>query len=93
MDATDDVSCRPNFAMAIYPGHRMVTENSFALQQDVKNHLSKQTPPTFLLQSEDDKVDGVKQALLYYAGLKQAGVAAATFRATTVTISVLFYFL
>jgi acetyl esterase/lipase len=41
----------------------------------VKTHLSKQTPPTFLLQNEDDKVDGVKQALSYYAGLRQAGVS------------------
>ncbi len=74
IDAADDVSCRPDFAIAIYPGHLMVAENSFALQQDVKNHLSKQTPPTFLLQNEDDKVDGVEQALSYYAGLKRAEV-------------------
>jgi acetyl esterase/lipase len=32
VDATDDVSCRPDFAIAIYPGHLMVEENSFALQ-------------------------------------------------------------
>jgi acetyl esterase/lipase len=74
VDATDDISCRPDFAIAIYPGHLAVDENSFALQQDVKSHLSKQTPPTFLLQNEDDEVDGVEQALSYYAGLKQAGV-------------------
>jgi len=74
VDATDDVSCRPDFAIAIYPGHLAVDENSFALQQDVKSHLSRQTPPTFLLQNEDDEIDGVEQALSYYAGLKQAGV-------------------
>ena len=74
MDATDDVSCRPDFAIAIYPGHLMVAKNSFALQKDIKDHLSRQTPPTFLLQNEDDEVDGVEQALAYYAGLKQTGV-------------------
>ncbi len=74
VDAVDDVSCRPDFAIAIYPGHLKVARNSFALQKDIKDHLSKQTPPTFLLQSEDDAVDGVEQALSYYAGLKQAGV-------------------
>ena len=74
VDAVDDVSCRPDFAIAIYPGHLMVAENSVALQQDVKSHLSKQTPSTFLLQNEDDEVDGVEQALSYYFGLKQAGV-------------------
>jgi dipeptidyl aminopeptidase/acylaminoacyl peptidase len=52
----------------------MVAQNSFALQHDVKSHLSRQIPPTFLLQNEDDAVDGVEQALSYYAGLKQAGV-------------------
>lgn len=72
--AADDMSYRPDFAIAIYPGHLAVDENSLALQQDVRSHLSKQTPPTFLLQNEDDKLDGVEQALSYYAGLKQAGV-------------------
>ncbi len=74
VDAIDDVSCRPDFAIAIYPGHLMVAKNSFTLQKDIKDHLSRQTPPTFLLQNEDDEVDGVEQALAYYAGLKQTGV-------------------
>lgn len=74
VDAADDLSCRPDFAIAIYPGHLSANENKIALQRDVKSHLSKQTPPTFLLQNEDDDVDGVEQALSYYIGLKQAGV-------------------
>ena len=36
--------------------------------------ISAQTPPTFLLQNEDDPVDGVQQALSYYIVLKKAGV-------------------
>jgi len=75
IDAADRTSCRPDFAIAIYPGHLAVDENSFALTSDIKTHLSKATPPTFILQNEDDEVDGVQQALSYYAGLKQAGVA------------------
>ena len=74
IDATDDVSCRPDFAIAIYPGHLVAGDNTLALQQDVGAHLSSQTPPTFLLQNEDDMVDGVEQAISYYAGLKRAGV-------------------
>ena len=74
VDATDDVSCRPDFAIAIYPGHLMVAENSIALQPDIRDHISKRTPPTFLLQNEDDTVDGVEQSLSYYMGLKKAGV-------------------
>jgi len=74
VDAADQASCRPDFAIAIYPGHLAVDENSFALTSDIEAHLSKATPPTFILQNEDDKVDGVEQALSYYAGLKRAGV-------------------
>jgi len=74
VDAADRISCRPDFAIAIYPGHLAVDQNSFALTSDIKAHLSKATPPTFILQNEDDDVDGVQQALSYYAGLKQAGV-------------------
>ena len=36
--------------------------------------ITRQTPPTFLVQAEDDHVDGVDQALAYYIGLKNAGV-------------------
>ncbi len=74
VDAADDVSCRPDFAIAVYPGHLMVAENSTALQPDVRDHISKRTPTTFLLQNEDDEVDGVEQSLSYYMGLKKAGV-------------------
>jgi acetyl esterase/lipase len=74
VDSADQISCRPDFAIAIYPGHLAVDENSFALTSDIKAHLSKATPPTFILQNEDDHVDGVEQALSYYAGLKRAGV-------------------
>ena len=36
--------------------------------------LHAQTPPTFLLQNENDKVDSVWDSLAYYAGLAKAGV-------------------
>jgi dienelactone hydrolase len=74
VDAADKESCRPDFAVAIYPGHLAVDENSFALNPDVRTHITLQTPPTFLLQNEDDDVDGVEQSLAYYAALKKAGV-------------------
>jgi len=74
VDDADKASCRPDFAIAIYPGHLAVHKNSFAFSPDIRTHLSKATPPTFLLQNEDDDVDGVEQALSYYAGLKRAGV-------------------
>ncbi|WP_449428379.1 alpha/beta hydrolase [Rhodanobacter umsongensis] len=36
--------------------------------------VSRETPPTFLVQAEDDNVDGVQQSLVYFAALKKAGV-------------------
>jgi acetyl esterase/lipase len=74
VDAADKESCRPDFAVAIYPGHLSLSEDGPGLNPDIKSHISRQTPPTFLLQNEDDHVDGVNQSLVYYAALKQAGI-------------------
>lgn len=71
-DAADRESSRPDFAMAIYPGH--LTAHGRKLNPNVP--VSHQTPPTFLLQAEDDYVDGVDQALVYYTALQKARVPA-----------------
>jgi acetyl esterase/lipase len=70
VDAADKESSRPDFAMAIYPGH-LATDDD-ALNPNVA--VSRETPPTFLVQAEDDNTDGVNQSLVYYAALKKAGV-------------------
>jgi acetyl esterase/lipase len=75
VDVADKISCRPDFAVAIYPGH--MTENTtkeFQLNPDIP--VTANSPPTFLLQAENDNVDGVKQSLVYYIALKKAGVPA-----------------
>jgi acetyl esterase/lipase len=36
--------------------------------------VTSKTPPTFLLQAENDPVDTVRNSLVYYAALKNAGV-------------------
>ncbi len=74
VDAADQVSCRPDFAVAVYPGHLSLAANSLALTPDIRTHITRQTPPTFLLQNEDDPVDRVEHSLSYYAALKKAGV-------------------
>ncbi len=74
VDAADENSARPDFAVAIYPGHLALAEDSIALNPTIKNHITSQTPPTFLLQNEDDHVDGIEDSLSYYMGLKAAGV-------------------
>ena len=72
VDAADKESCRPDFAVAIYPGHLSLAENSLALNPNI--HVTRDAPPTFLLQNEDDPVDRVEHSLSYYAALKKAGV-------------------
>src|SRR6266487_849187 len=74
VDAADKESCRPDFAVALYPGHLAARETDFALNPAI--HVTNQTPPTFLLQAEDDPTDPVENSLVYYAALRKAGVPA-----------------
>jgi len=74
VDAADKESCRPDFAVALYPGHLAVPETGFALNPDIK--VSTHTPPTFLLQAEDDPIDPVENSLVYHGALRKAGVPA-----------------
>ena len=71
-DAADEVSCRPDFAVAVYPGHLWVGGKAHGLNPNVP--VNHQTPPTFLVQAENDNVDGVNQSIAYYIALKDAGV-------------------
>ncbi len=72
VDAADQESCRPDFAVALYPGHLWLDDKKFELNPDVP--VTRQTPPTFLLQAENDHVDNVNDSLVYYIALKNAGV-------------------
>jgi len=73
VDAADKESCRPDFAIALYPGHLSAeTDEPVALNPNIK--VTSKTPPTFLVQAEDDHVDGIGQVLVYYIALKKAGV-------------------
>ena len=71
VDAADKESCRPDFAIACYPGHLHHGED---LKLNPNVPVTSNTPPTFLLQAEDDHVDDVEQSLVYYLALKNAGV-------------------
>jgi acetyl esterase/lipase len=73
VDAADKVSCRPDFAVAVYPGHMNEnTHTEFGLNPEIP--VTAKTPPTFLVQAEDDSVDGVEQSLRYYIALEKAKV-------------------
>ena len=72
IDAADKISCRPNFAIAVYPGHMRVDGKPMAQNPRIK--FTKNTPPTFIVQAENDPEDNINNSLLYYIGLKNAGV-------------------
>lgn len=78
LDAIEKLSCRPDFAIAIYPGHLWGwtprANPNFDLNPDIAKNITRQTPPTFLLQAQNDDVDSVNDSLVYYIGLKKAGV-------------------
>ncbi len=83
VDDADRISCRPDFALVIYPGHLWVHEDDDATTRDPTDLrlrpdivVRADSPPSFLLQAEDDHVDGVEQSLAYYVALKKAGVSA-----------------
>lgn len=72
VDAADKLSSRPDFAIALYPGHLCRDGGTL----DPGLHVSKQTPPTFLLQAWDDPVDEICNSTVYARALDDAGVQA-----------------
>jgi len=72
VDAADKQSCRPDFAIALYPGHLWERDQNLRLNPNVP--VTSNTPPTFLLQAQNDPVDNVNNSLAYYIALKKAKV-------------------
>ena len=72
VDAADQESSRPDFAVVLYPGHLFISRDKFELNPDIR--VTRNTPPTFLLQAENDSVDDVRNSLIYYVALRKAGV-------------------
>ena len=73
VDDADAVSCRPDFTLLIYPAYLTVKEEGDKVAPELK--ISAETPPTFLVQAEDDGVR-VETSLFYYAALRTAKVPA-----------------
>jgi acetyl esterase/lipase len=73
VDDADRMSCRPDFVLLIYPAYLVDKKKDFALTPEMK--VSEKTPPTFLVQAEDDPI-GVENSVYYYLALKRAHVAA-----------------
>ncbi len=73
VDEADRVSCRPDFALLIYPAYLTVKDQGDRISPELA--ITPNTPPTFLLQAEDDGVR-VENSLYYYLALKNNKVPA-----------------
>jgi acetyl esterase/lipase len=80
IDEIDKASCRPDFAVAVYPGY--LIEQQSAGEERNKNVLApyiripEGTPPIFLVHASDDAVAGAENSVITYMALKRAGVSA-----------------
>jgi acetyl esterase/lipase len=82
LDAADTAGCRPDFAIAVFPGH--LTRGSprdphtwtspGRLELNPNVPVTSNTPPTFLLQAQNDPVDDVRNSMAYSIALRNARV-------------------
>ena len=73
VDAIDQLSCRPDFIVLVYPAYLALKEEAEKIAPELT--ITTNTPPTFLIQTEDDGVR-VENSLFYYLALKNAHVPA-----------------
>ena len=69
IDDIDKESCRPNYCLLVYPAY--LDSPDFQLAPEIK--ITSRTPPTMLIQTQDDK-SYINSSLVYYYALKEAGI-------------------
>jgi acetyl esterase/lipase len=73
LDAIDDVSCRPDFAVLCYSGYLKDKERD-ATSPGIR--VPSGAPPIFLAHSTDDQISNAEHSIFMYLALKRAGVPA-----------------
>jgi acetyl esterase/lipase len=73
VDAADQLSCRPDFAVIVYPGYLALAEQNFAPNPEI--NPTDKTPPSFIVQAENDPVH-IENSTVYFLALKNAKVPA-----------------
>ena len=72
---TTHISCgMTKLLLSIRPGPPLLENTSKEFELNPSVPVTGNTPPTFLLQAENDPVDEVNNSLVYYIALKMAGV-------------------
>lgn len=69
IDEIDQVSCRPDFTVLVYPAYLLEGEKLVA-----ELPVGKETPPAFLVHAGDDK-HTAEASIRYYLALRQNGVS------------------
>jgi len=73
IDDADKLSCRPDFAVLIYPAYLAAKGDVTKLSPEL--NVTAQTPPSFIVMAEDDPV-GADNAFAYALALKKVKVPA-----------------
>jgi acetyl esterase/lipase len=73
VDDADEQSCRPDFAILIYPAYLTEEKDRTKIAPELK--ITDKTPPTFLVMTQDDNI-GVENVFTYALALKKAKVPA-----------------
>jgi acetyl esterase/lipase len=73
LDDVDQESCRPDFAISLYPGYLVETDNQ-VLAPAIQ--IPAETPPVFLAHADDDSIATVENSVAMYLALRRAGVSA-----------------
>jgi acetyl esterase/lipase len=73
IDAIDRVSCRPDFAVAVYPGYLVRKETGLLAEH---MNIRARTPPVFLVHASDDSVADAENSVGMYLALKRVGISA-----------------
>lgn len=71
IDAIDEISCRPDFAVLCYSGF-LKDRNDDALWPDLS--IPPNTPPIFLAHASDDSISEVAHSVIAYLALHRAGI-------------------
>jgi acetyl esterase/lipase len=72
-DEADKISCRPDFAVSVYPGYLKVKDKD-ELAPGIR--VPAGTPPIFLVHGDADLISPPENSVLMYGALKRAGVPA-----------------
>jgi acetyl esterase/lipase len=71
IDAIDEASCRPDFAIGCYSGYLKVKDKD---EIPPGFRIPAGTPPILLAHSSDDKISNADNSVIMYLALKRAGI-------------------